>query len=188
MSHEEHVSERPSARRTGCRVWNARKINRWIGRRQQSGKLSRQLTAQIQAFNRSGSARTLDHQLPLVGQKRARAGGKGQWKSWTPEAVLRAAYASPMSSQKELRYLVGSGSGKHASQCRHVVAQCIADGQKAGLRRIRSSSKHVGGRLLGYVVNLMFDETKLPLLLHSRKPRSFSILASHAQARTENMV
>lgn len=158
------------ARRRALRSW----WRRFVG---ESSR--RQLNTQMQQFNRSGSARTADHLMPVAGRPYRRVAGKGRWKVWTPEAVLKAAFADPGASQRQLQQVMGSGSGKHGSSCRQVVAQCIAERQAQGLKRQRSLSCE--SPRLAYMTHVMFDETKLPLEMPRLGFRVYSTLTSHAQ-------
>ena len=131
--------------------------------------------AQARHHNVSGGARTADHELPLFGERRRKSLGKGRWRTWTPEAVVKAAFALE-SSQSDVKRIVGSGSGRHGSLCRNAVAHAIIDAQRRGLKRLQGRQD-----VVVFMNNLMFDETKLPLLLKRGGHRSYSVLASHSQ-------
>ena len=140
----------------------------------------RQYDAQARHFNVSGAARTADHELPLFGERRRKARGKGRWRTWNPEAVVKAAFALE-SSQSDVKRIVGSGSGGHGSLCRNVVAHATIDVQRRGLKRLQGRQD-----VVVFMNNLMFDETKLPLLLKrsgggAGGHRSYSTLASDSQ-------
>ena len=142
------------------------------------------LVAQVQNFNRSGSARTADHLIMPPGLPRVRVRGQGRWKAWTPEAVLRAAFHSPTQSARSAGSAVGGGSGSHALACRAVVARCIEEQQQRGVRRLRAESlaanSSEGPPLKFLIRNCMWDETQLSLRAGGQLLEQ-SVLAQHMQ-------
>ena len=76
------------------------------GEARKAGALSsmkqRQLVRQSLHFNKTGHARTLDHQLPGQDFKRRKPTGKGKWKTWTPEAVLRVGFGHETATCRQL--------------------------------------------------------------------------------------
>ena len=104
-------------------------------RKRNAGFKRRQDTVdrQAQVFNRSGRSRNQDYHFPSHSDqlKRKATTGKSKWKEWSPEAVLRAGFASENSSRREAGTAIdGAGkTGAHAGQSRFVVAQSIASGQ-----------------------------------------------------------
>ena len=122
--------------------------------RQEHFKLIKRWRQQHRAYNESGRARTHDH-LMMPNQQKL----KGRhWKSWTPSAVLRAAFAA---QRQSLSAVASQIDGASASHCR-VAAY-------------HNSLPHNFK-----IVNLMWDETSLDLgTKHGVK--DFSCLASHAE-------
>ena len=154
------------------------------GRKDKMRKEQRRLQAQVINHNLKGYARTQDHIMtpPLVGES-ASPRGKGAWKSWTPDAILKVAFMSAETSRRSGGSCVG-GSHGHARKCPLVTARIIVDGQQMGLRRLKTLAERSPSRLKFYIANTMFDETRLPVTVEykgRRKHRLFPILSSHQQ-------
>ena len=153
---------------------------------QRSRKRNRNLTnfaRQAEACNSLGRSRTADHLLPLdTSQPRASAKGKGQWKVWTPEAVLRAAFAKEVVSARAIAAQVDGSSGSFARETRPFIAQCLAKEQEECWKRNVAQAQHEAGGSCSYVLcNMMFDETELEVSVTDFGPAAWSILASHSQ-------
>ena len=146
---------------------------------------------QAQACNSLGRSRTTDHLLPESSRaERPRAKGKGQWKTWTPEALLRAGFAKESMASREVAAQVDGGSPLQALEAKCFVADCIEKEQIDGLARLVSQveyyeANHNAGdepKPLAFAIyNMMFDETELELTVDEFGPNSWSVLASHAQ-------
>ncbi len=145
----------------------------------------RNLKSQMVAYNASGSARTADYLMPLPGVRRPLLRGKGRWKSWTPGAVVKAAFQGIHGAARTVQFGIG-GSAAHAVRCRSVVAEVITREQRAGLEKLLRCSR--GGRPCSFfVTTTMFDETKLPLVMDdSAFAREVSVLASHTEVTWED--
>ena len=154
-------------------------------------KERRKLHAQVLHHNRIGRARTQDHLLnppsgktgpfKIIGHK---VKGKGAWKTWTADAVLRAGFKpGDVGSRTVAAELDGSHS--HSRKCKQLVARVIIDGQQEGLRRLKTRAEHApGGTLKFYIINTMFDETRLPVTVEYKgrqKHRIYPILSSDQQ-------
>ena len=87
--------QRGSARRFLSQPSCSRR-QRAFGRRSLSKGQARNVkkfSIQAEAANSLGRGRTLDHLIPTDAcEDRPRPKGKGQWKVWTPETMLRAAF------------------------------------------------------------------------------------------------
>ena len=159
---------------------------------QKSGNIIRstkRLEAQARKFNLSGRVVTADDLMlmPNTNYAGRTKSGAGKWKSWTPEAVQRAAFA-----KGSLRQVVASmkdGHGKsaggsrspwHVACCKAVCSQAILQGQNTMLQRLRDVSVH-SKPLTFWITNTMFDETKLWYSVRGFGRREFSTLAVHGQ-------
>ena len=86
--------------------------------------------AQSLNFNRSGGARTRDHQMPIIvpgkrsPQKPPKIKGSGQWKSSTPEYICKMGEAPPEIPQKILPALQGGSQG-HKRGCSFVISDLV---------------------------------------------------------------
>ena len=133
--------------------------------------------------NSTGRSRTHDYLMPskIGHQGRVRV-GSGKWKSWTPEAVLRVAFAKENVSQREVAEQVDGASHGHASICRLFMSQLILNGQKEKMAQFTEQALHDEQGELDFVINnFIFDETELEINLHGYGIGAWSILASHAQ-------
>ena len=153
-------------------------------KRHQSAK-AEAFKAQARHANSTGRNRTNDFLMPSTIGQRQHAPlrvGKGKWKSWTPEAVLRAAFAKENVAQRDVADQVDGASHGHASACRLFASQLILNGQREGLEQFVTQALHDSHGELDFVVNnMIFDETELEINLHGYGIGAWSILASHAQ-------
>ena len=137
---------------------------------------------QAQASNASGRHRTLDHLLPLqpADEARPKPKGRGAWKQWTPEAILRAAFGEATATVRQAAREVDGTSAAHVIKARMFIGKCLLDCQakhiQSEINRLRER-----GLLLYHIVNLMFDETELDVSLKQVGSASWSVLASHSQ-------
>lgn len=145
-----------------------RNSNRAAQRARQTTHL--QQHAQATTFNRSGAGRTRDHQMVL--KRHAKVRGKGRWKAWTPEAVLKAANSDPAATTRQAG---PEGSGPLGPlHARGIQAAAICQAAKATLASIAGTEQ-----LRFYITNNMMDETKLPIGKPKRKHER--CLAWHSQ-------
>ena len=107
-------------------------------------------------------------------KKRLTVKGKGKWRAWTAEAILRSANANGTTSTRESG---PDGSGPAGAMCaRAINALAITNGSKQCVQGIIDRSADARHRF--YITNTMFDETKLPM----GKPRKMRrCLAWHSQ-------
>ncbi|CAJ1387056.1 unnamed protein product [Effrenium voratum] len=138
------------------------------------------LRRQAVANNAGGRSRTIDHLLPVAEDgRRAKPSGKGGWKKWTPEALLRAAFASENAALRQVAQEVDGASAAHARRARLFVAQLIEQTQREGMdrecRQMAHAATEAGQGPLFHILN------KLDVALHGLGPGTWSILASHAQ-------
>ncbi|CAE7460837.1 unnamed protein product [Symbiodinium sp. CCMP2592] len=130
---------------------------------------------------------TTDHLMPMESsEKRAKVSGKGAWKVWTPEALLRAAFSQASSALRQVASEIDGASAAHVLSARTFVSSVLLKKQEEGLaqelgkaRHCAVSESHNPPKL--WILNLMFDETELDLSLNGDGPGSWSILASHSQ-------
>ena len=173
-------------------LWAGRlRLRRMVSR--QAKGLQRQVTAaefsyrvQAQASNRSGRARTEDHVLPVdKAAKRFECKGKGGWKKWTPDAILRGGFSPGSMSSREAASQMEGASPSGILMARLFIAECIEEGQNEYhariLHRLEQAGDGSGSALDFALVNVMFDETELDLNLGSDGEASWSVLASHSQ-------
>ena len=85
---------------------------------------------QVQSANRSGRGRTEDHIMPVSSRdSRSEAKGKGGWKKWTPDAILRAGFTPGSMSARDAASQVDGASAASTLSARLFVAECIEEGQ-----------------------------------------------------------
>ena len=152
-------------------------------------QLRRRLQAQAIHHNRAGRARTQDHIIyPPAIEKTARFNiikvkGSGAWRSWTPDAILRCGFKPGDVCGRNIAAEV-DGSHAHSRKCKQLVARVVIDGQQAGLRKLKTRASQPGHELKFYIVNTMFDETRLPMTVEykgRKKHRIYPVLSSHQQ-------
>ena len=145
----------------------------------QSALKKKQLAKQSRCFNETGLARTLDHQLPDEDLGRRSVAGKGKWKTWTAEAVLRTGFGSETATCRQLANEVEGASGNQARAARFVCANAVCVSQEQGCQKIVADSRSEPLRF--FVRNLMFDESTFDLKIGRDPATSCSVLCSHAQ-------
>ena len=132
--------------------------------------------------NSTGRHRTKDFVMPdSSNAKRVAPRGKGKWKQWTPEAVLRTAFAKENVGIRHVAEQVDGGSASHAAECKFFASELIMRGQREGLSKFLEEAQKDVGMFDFALTNMIFDETELEINLHSFGHGSWSILASHAQ-------
>ena len=133
------------------------------------------------ASNASGRHRTMDHMLPLqpLEDARPKPKGRGAWKKWTPEALLRASFGEATATVRQSAKEVDGASAAHVIKARMFVAKCILDCQSNHVQSERNRLGESG--MLYHILNMMFDETELEVVLDQAGAASWSILASHSQ-------
>ena len=101
-------------------------------------------------------------------EKRAKVTGRSGWKVWTPEALLRAAFASPSAATRQVAKEIDGASAGHVLNARMLVADIILQQQVEGLQHQKTAavrSALVASAPKFWILNLMFDETELELTL-----------------------
>ena len=132
--------------------------------------------------NSTGRNRTKDFVIPdSSSAKRQAPRGKGKWKQWTPDAVLRAAFAKENMVIRHVAKQVDGGSASHAADCKFFASELIMRGQRDGLSKFLEEALKDVGMFDFALTNMIFDETELEINLKSFGLGSWSILASHAQ-------
>ena len=153
------------------------------GEARRAGALSsmkqRQLVRQSLHFNKTGQARTLDHQLPGQDFKRRKSTGKGKWKTWTPEAVLRVGFGHETATCRQLANEVEGASASQARAARFACAAAVCKSQIESCQNVVTESQNQP--LQFFIRNLMFDESTFELKVGNDAPNSCSVLCSHAQ-------
>ena len=173
----EPAGRRPLAR--GLRRHNRAQA---LQARQRSAKAKakqRQLVIQSRSFNRTGRARTLDHQFPDKDMGRQSLRGRGQWKTWTAAAVLRAGFGSETATCRQVANEVEGASGYQARAARFACAGATCQGQAQACEKVALESADEPLKIL--IRNLMFDESTFPLKVGKDAANSCSVLCSHAQ-------
>ena len=177
--------QRGSARRFLSQPSCSRR-QRAFGRRSLSKGQARNVknfSIQAEAANSLGRVRTLDHLIPTDAcEDRPRPKGKGQWKVWTPETMLRAAFAKEGLANRAVADQVDGASSAYARVCRSFMAGCLDRVQKAGWERcLKQAHQEAQGTLAYAISNMVFDETELEVFVEGFGPALWSILASHSQ-------
>lgn len=154
---------------------------RMIGKKQERKRLKTEaFKAQAAHTNRAGRNRTQDFVIPSTGEcKPVRGMGKGKWKQWTPDAVLRGAFARENMGARDVADQIDGGSASQASQCKLFAAELILNGQQQGLATFLEEGQQK--EIHHALVNMIFDETELEVNLHSFGLGAWSILASECQ-------
>lgn len=171
-----------NAFRARARRMNARRSRVSFLRKKRKERRADTFRLQAQASNASGRHRTLDHLLPLqpADEARPKPKGRGAWKQWTPEAILRAAFGEATATVRQAAREVDGASAAHVIKARMFIGKCLLDCQakhiQSEINRLRER-----GLLLYHIVNLMFDETELDVSLKQVASASWSVLASHSQ-------
>lgn len=81
---------------------------------------------QAAAYNRSGRARTSDRRFLESGSLDGRRPtGRGAWKCWTPEAVLRSAFSDKKGAYRQTASQVDGAGHMHAGGSR--LCNCWSD-------------------------------------------------------------
>lgn len=152
------------------------------GRRVAKKMAKKRTEQQAAAYNRSGRARTSDHRFLESGSLDGRRPtGRGAWKCWTPEAVLRSGFSDEKGAYRQTASQVDGAGHMHAGGSRFVIAGATISGQEKGFQEWKDRSQSDG--FLCFVHNLMFDESSFELRPAGRGAlESHSILCSHVQS------
>lgn len=145
------------------------------------GARAKAFAQQAEHSNRSGRHRTMDYQLPKsLERRRDKVHGRGMWKRWTPDAVLRAAFSKENAAVRDVAAGVDGASPGHASNCKVLVAELVMRAQKDGLAQFQEQAA-AAGTMPFALLNMIFDETELELKVPEFGPAAWSVLASHSQ-------
>ena len=134
---------------------------------------------QSEHFNKTGQARTQDHQLPDAELSRKVATGKGKWKTWTPEAVLRAGFGHETATCRQVASEVEGASASHSRNARFACASAACRFQEQSCEKVAADS--LARPLKFFIRSLMFDESSFALKVGTDPANSCSVLCSHAQ-------
>ena len=174
--------QRGSARRSGSEPAGRQRYARG-GLSKNQARNVRNFALQAQTANSLGRGRTLDHLIPTDGREnRPQAKGKGQWKVWTPESILRAAFAKEGLPNRAVAGQVDGASSAYARETRSFIAGCLDKEQTDGWERcVQQAHQEAEGTLAYAISNMVFDETELEVCVDSFGAALWSILASHTQ-------
>ena len=132
--------------------------------------------AQALHYNRSGLARTRDHEMVTIQKRPAGAPGprgfaqgykrvmpkarpgSGGAKKWTGGAICGSSFAPPEQPSRTKSKAEGASHG-HVRGCSMFTADMIEQGYNEHGKRLRTES--LDDPLDFYITNNMFDETKL---------------------------
>ena len=152
------------------------------GRRVAKKMAKKRTQQQAAAYNRSGRARTSDHRfLEADSLEGRRPTGRGSWKSWTPEALLRSGFSDEKGAYRQTASQVDGAGHTHAGGSRFVIAGATVCGQEKGFQEWKDTSQSAAFNC--FIHNMMFDESSFDLRPPGRGAlESHSILCSHAQS------
>ncbi|CAE7254752.1 unnamed protein product [Symbiodinium natans] len=175
--------QQAAAPRAGGLRARRRALRRVEARERRASSAQASFRLQAQQTNRSGRGRTEDHILPVSsGAKRSAVKGKGAWKRWTPDAILRGGFSPGSMSSRSAAGQMEGASASGVMSARLLVAECIEQGQKDYASKLQRQLHHDGDGPLDFaVLNMMFDETELELDMGSEGEAAWSVLASHSQ-------
>ena len=161
-----------------------RRLRRAEGAERRTSAVETSFRLQAQAANRSGRGRTEDFIMPVSSRaSRSEVKGRGAWKKWTPDAILRAGFSPGSMSARDAASQVDGASAASTLAARLFVAECIEEGQtqhnSQSLHRLQHLCKD--DPLDFAFINLMFDETELELNMGVHGEAAWSVLASHGQ-------
>ena len=167
--------------RARARHMNARRSRQNFIKKKEKDHRAQSFKWQAMASNASGRHRTVDHMLPLqpLDESRPKPKGRGAWKQWTPEALLRSAFGEATATVRQSAREIDGASAAHVIKARMFIAKCILDCQDSHVQSERNRLRQSG--LLYHILNMMFDETELEVDLTEAGAASWSILASHSQ-------
>jgi len=151
-------------------------------RRRRATRATKVAKSKALHFNQSGKACTRDDQM-VVGSL-AKVRGSGQWRMWTPEARLRAGFATASLKETASQFAEGAGDAAERGRAKssvhynkNLVASVIEDGTTRGVTRLQERS--LEDPLAFWINTSMFDETKLWYRLRRGGIRNWSTLAWH---------
>lgn len=176
--------QRPQGHVAPPNVGRRRRLRRVEGAQRRTSTVEASFRLQAQSANRSGRGRTEDHIMPVSSRaSRSEVKGKGAWKKWTPDAILRAGFSPGSMSARDAASQVDGASAASTLAARLFVAECIEEGQSQHSSRSLHRLQHLctGAPLDFALINLMFDETELELNMGVHGEAAWSVLASHGQ-------
>lgn len=176
--------QRPQGHVAPPNVGRRRRLRRVEGAQRRTSTVEASFRLQAQSANRSGRGRTEDHIMPVSSRaSRSEVKGKGAWKKWTPDAILRAGFSPGSMSARDAASQVDGASAASTLAARLFVAECIEEGQSQHSSQSLHRLQHLctGAPLDFALINLMFDETELELNMGVHGEAAWSVLASHGQ-------
>ena len=140
------------------------------------------LDLQADELNGAGRARTDDFRVRRFAenQSRKRVLGKGSWKKWTPEALLRAGFGAETASFRQVAREIEGAGVAHTRGAKLVMAQTILRGQYAGVKAVETQS--TSEAFPYWIRNVVFDESTFDLRgIQAGSSSTWSVFCSHAQ-------
>eukprot|EP00438_Fugacium_kawagutii_P031592 Skav220178 [mRNA] locus=scaffold1271:222155:252662:+ [translate_table: standard] len=175
------LADRPPARRAGGGLRRHHRAQAADARQRGArwARKQRQLVLQSKCFNKTGHARTADHRLPNQDLNRQRIAGKGKWKTWTPEAILRAGFGHETATFRQIANEVEGASCSQARAARFACAAAVLKSQAESCEKVAAQATE---NPLSFVIqNVMFDESTFELRVGKDSANSCSVLCSHSQ-------
>ena len=84
--------------------------------------------------------------LPLqpLDESRPKPKGRGAWKQWTPEALLRSAFGEATATVRQSASEIDGASAAHVIKARMFIAKCILDCQDSHVQSERNRLSQSG--------------------------------------------
>ena len=105
--------------------------------------------------------------------------GKGKWKTWTPEAILRAGFGQETATYRQIANEVEGASCSQARAARFACAAAVCKSQAESCEKVVAEASEEPLRF--FIQNLMFDESTFDLRVGKDAANSCSVLCSHSQ-------
>ena len=139
-------------------------------------KQERLFKLQAESLNTSGRARTADHLVLHTTEARPKVRGTGKWKSWTPQAVMRAGFGAEVTAQRCVANQIDGAGHRQSADARYIVSNAVVSWQDKMFSEVRRLP------LDFYIHNIMWDETTFDLSWDAGgASATHSVLCSHAQ-------
>lgn len=105
--------------------------------------------------------------------------GKGKWKTWTPEAILRAGFGQETATYRQIANEVEGASSSQSRAARFACAAAVCKSQAESCEKVVAEASEEPLRF--FIQNLMFDESTFDLRVGKDAANSCSVLCSHSQ-------
>ncbi len=163
---QRHAQRIPRDMVSHARFMRERRASREFERRKEEDKLKSDAHAEHQKLHKA-----IRHDDQHPGAAGSGPKGSGRWKSWMPQAALRSVFNHLSGNVREVARSFDASHGT-VVRLRGLVAEVATKHRIAHAREVGEDSQHV-------IVNLMWDETKMEMVVDGGGANVYNLLTQH---------